>query len=170
MSVLAYERYARLSLRKYRKSFGWPVVDNFLAIIYTCDPARVIRITFSLIPVLVLTSDVSNESSLLPPYSLSRSITILKFRSCVKYDAVASRRANNAAMTNFLDKSGSQISGMGGIVSVDSVHFSGFINRFRTYDRCLKFVVWYLERNLFGKKRKILFHLERSKTFFPLCW
>lgn len=72
--------------------------------------------------------------------------------------------------SNFLDKSGSQISGMGGIVSVDSVRSSGFINRFRTYDRCLKFVVWYLERNLLGKKRKILFHLERSKTFFPLCW
>lgn len=95
MSVLTYKRYARLSLRKYRKSFGWPVVDNFLAIIYTCGPAWVIRITFSLIPVLVLMLDVSN---LLPPYSLSRSITILKFRSCVKYDAVASRRANNAAM------------------------------------------------------------------------
>lgn len=96
MSMLTYKRYARLSLRKYRKSFGWPVVDNFLAIIYTCGPAWVIRITFSLIPCSSWRRMC--PTNLLPPYSLSRSITILKFRSCVKYDAVASRRANNAAM------------------------------------------------------------------------
>lgn len=166
MSVLTYKRYARLSLRKYRKSFGWPVVDNFLAIIYTCGPAWVIRITFSLIPVLVLTSDVSNES---PPtvfplaFNYDSQVSLVReiWRRCL---SSGKQRRDDS---NFLDKSGSQIPG-NGIVSIDSVRSSGFINRFRTYDRCLKFAVWYLERNLSGKKikRKILFHLELLKTFF----
>lgn len=60
-------------------------------------------------PVLVLTSDVSNESSLPSP----RSITILKFRSCVKYDAVAWPSKQRRDDSNFLDKSGSQIPAAG---------------------------------------------------------
>lgn len=110
MSVLTYKRYARLSLRKYRKSFGWPVVDNFLAIIYTCGPAWVIRITFSLIPVLVLTSDVSNESSLLPPLAFNYDSQVSLVREIWRRCLSSGKQRRDDS--NFLDKSGSQIPGM----------------------------------------------------------
>lgn len=165
MSVLTYKRYARLSLRKYRKSFGWPVVDNFLAIIYTCGPAWVIRITFSLIPCSSWRRMC--PTNLLPPYSLSRSITILKFRSCVKYDAVASRRANNAAMILISwTKVGARSRGMGLFQSTLCVPRDLLTDFELTMLEIRRLISWKKFIGQKKKKRKILFHLELLKTFF----
>lgn len=162
MSVLTYKRYARLSLRKYRKSFGWPVVDNFLAIIYTCGPAWVIRITFSLIPVLVLTSDVSNESSLLPPLAFNYDSQVSLVREIWRRCLPSGKQRRDDS--NFLDKSGSQIPGMRLFQSTLCVPRDLLTDFELTILRYLKFDI--LKEIYRAKKEKSYFTLNYWKHFF----